>query len=59
MATNQFRVNLFPRDAADCIYNYVVHGSITGTAEISGLCVKINENTGIITDNIIPLTNPQ
>lgn len=31
MATNQFRVNLFPRDAADCIYNYVVHGSITGT----------------------------
>lgn len=36
-----------------------MHGSITGTAEISGLCVKINENTGIITDNITPLTNPR
>ena len=41
------------------MFPIMMHGSITGTAEISGLCVKINENTGIITDNIIPLTNPQ
>lgn len=31
MATNQFRVNLFPKDAANYIYDYVVNGSITGT----------------------------
>lgn len=40
------------------MFPIMMHGSITGTAEISGLCVKINENTGIITDNITPLTNP-
>ena len=31
MANNQFRVNLFPKDAANYIYDYVVNGSVTGT----------------------------
>ncbi len=54
-----FFVSYKPGKRTKTMFPIMMHGSITGTAEISGLCVKINENTGIITDNIIPLTNPQ
>lgn len=52
-------VSYKPGKRTKTMFPIMMHGSITGTAEISGLCVNINENTGIITDNITPLTNPQ